>query len=234
MRRALAWGALAGVLALLVLDAVLVRAGVVADVLPRASGAGPWLVSRAMGITAYVALSLEIALGLLVSTGAADRVLARAHTLAVHQWLSSVSLVLVGAHAITLLGDGFAALDVIDLAVPFVAEVRRLATALGVLAAYAMLGVHLSYAARGKIGARTWRRLHYGSFALYGLATAHGISAGSDSGRLFTTLLYGLSAAGIASLLGVRLALFAAQRARRSALGASRAEPQGGGRALDA
>ena len=223
MRRALAWGALAGLFALLVLDAVVVRAGILAEVLPRASGAGPWLVSRALGLTAYVALSLEIALGLLVSTGAADRVLARARTLELHQWLSSVSLALVGAHAITLLGDGFAGLDVIDLVVPFASELRRVATGLGVLSAYAMLGLHLSYAARGKIGARTWRKLHYGSFALYVLATVHGLAAGTDSGRLFTTLLYALSASGVVFLLAVRLALVAAKRAKRSARGAGHA-----------
>jgi len=217
MRRSLAWGVLAGVLALLVIDAVLVRAGIPTQVLPRASGAGPWLVSRALGLTAYVALSLEMVFGLLVSTGAADRVLARARALELHQWLSSVSLALVGAHAIMLLGDGFAGLDVIDLTVPFAAELRRFATALGVLSAYAMLGLHLSYAARGKIGARTWRKLHYGSFALYVLATAHGLAAGTDSGRLFTTLLYAVSASGVASLLAVRLMVVAANRTKRSA-----------------
>ncbi len=217
MRRALAWGALAGLFALLVLDAVVVRAGILAEVLPRASGAGPWLVSRAMGLTAYVALSLEMVFGLLVSTGAADRVLARARALELHQWLSSVSLALVAAHVTTLLGDGFAGLDVIDLVVPFASELRRVATGLGVLSAYAMLGLHLSYAARGKIGARTWRRLHYGSFALYLIATAHGIAAGTDSGRLFTTLLYVVSASGVASLLVLRLMLVAAKRTKRTA-----------------
>ena len=85
MRKAVAWGSIVGVLVLLVLDAVLTRSGVIAHVLPRASGPGPWLVSRALGLTAYVALSLDIVLGLLVSTGAADRALPRARTLELHQ-----------------------------------------------------------------------------------------------------------------------------------------------------
>lgn len=216
MRKAVAWGSIVGVLGLLVLDAVLTRTGVLAEVLPRASGAGPWLVSRSMGLTAYVALSLEIGLGLLVSTGVADRALPRPRTVELHQWLSSVALVLVGAHAIALLGDGFAGYDAFDLTVPFVAEPRRLATGLGVLSAYAMLGLHLSFAARGKIGARTWRKLHYGSFALYVAATAHGISAGTDTGRPFTTMLYTLSGLVVATLLGVRVVGAVNERAKRA------------------
>lgn len=217
MRRSLAWGSLAGVLALLVLEAVLVRAGVLADALPRASGAGPWLVSRAAGLTAYVALSLEILLGLAISTGAADRVIARARVTELHQWLSSSALVLVGAHAVTLLGDGFAGLDVLDLTVPFVAPVRRLATGLGVLAGYALLALHVSYAMRGKIGARNWRKLHHGAFALYVIATAHGLFAGTDTGRAFTTWIYGASAASVAALVAVRLAALASRKAQARA-----------------
>jgi sulfoxide reductase heme-binding subunit YedZ len=217
MRRAVAWGSIVGVLVLLVLDAVLTRAGVIAEVLPRASGAGPWLVSRAAGLTAYVALSLEIMLGLLVSTGAVDRALPRARVVELHQWLSSVAIVLVGAHAIALLGDGFVGYDALDLTVPFAAAPRRLATGLGVLSGYAMLGLHLSFAARGKIGARTWRKLHYGAFVLYVTATVHGISAGTDTGRPFTTLLYTLSGLVVATLLGVRIVGAVNERTRRAA-----------------
>ena len=221
MRRTLGFGVLLGLVSLLLLDAVLARSGL-APLLPRAEGAGPWMLSRSAAFTAYVALSLEIALGLLVSTGAADRWIARARFVELHQWLSSATLVLVGAHVLSLLGDGFAGLDALDLSVPFLAPLRRVATGLGVLSGYLLLALHVSYGMRGRIGARTWRKLHYASFALYVLATVHGISAGTDTGRPFATTLYVVSAAVVTALVAARIA--SAQQ-KQTALRAASAPP---------
>ena len=216
MRKAIAWGALLGVFALLVLDAIGVRAGLSDSVLWRAEGAGPWLVSRSAGLTAYFALTLEVLFGLLVSTGAADARVPRARALEVHQWLSSASLALVFMHAVALLGDGFAGLDALDLAVPFAANRSRFATGLGVTSAYLMLALHFSFALRGKLGARTWRKLHYASFALYVLATAHGLAAGTDTTTLLARLLYALSVTSVGVLLTVRISQALAKRAQRT------------------
>jgi thiamine biosynthesis lipoprotein len=206
MRRAMSWGALLGLFLLLLLDAWLSRAGLADSALWRAEGAGPWLVSRSAGLTAYFALTLEVLFGLLVSTGAADALFPRARALEVHQWLSSASLALVLMHALALLGDGFAGLDAIDLAVPFAASLSRFATGLGVISAYLMLMLHVSFAWRGKLGARTWRRLHYVSFALYLGATIHGLVAGTDASSAFAQALYTLSLVSVLSLLLVRIA----------------------------
>ena len=206
MRKAMSWGALLGLFLLLLLDAWLSRAGLADSALWRAEGAGPWIVSRSAGLTAYFALTLEVLFGLLVSTGAADALFPRARALEVHQWLSSASLALVLMHALALLGDGFAGLDAIDLAVPFAASLSRFATGLGVISAYLMLMLHVSFAWRGKLGARTWRRLHYVSFALYLGATIHGLVAGTDASSAFAQALYTLSLVSVLSLLLVRIA----------------------------
>lgn len=205
--RAVVGGALLGALALVALASVLVRLGWAADVLPRAAGPAPWIASRALGITSYVALSIEVIFGLAMSTGAGDRLLPRARTHELHRFLSALALGSVGAHAALLLGDGFARFDALDVLVPFAARVRRAPVALGVLAAYAMLVVHASFALRGRIGARTWRRLHYASFALYLGATAHGIAAGTDAARVWMTATYGVSLGTVALLTWRRIAL---------------------------
>ena len=95
--------------------------------------------------------------------------------------------------------------DILDVLVPFVAPYRPLAVGLGVLAAYAALSVHASFALRGHIGARPWRALHYLSFAVYGLATAHGLAAGSDARLLWVKALYGVSSGIVLSLTGCRV-----------------------------
>lgn len=182
MRRSLIVGVMVGLGLLAVLDALAARAALVAGAVPRAAGPWPWLASRAAGVTAYGALALDVTFGLFLSTGAADRWIARARSVDVHRWLSSVTLLLVATHVLLLLGDGFVRFDVLDVAVPLLATYRPVPVALGVLAAYLAVVVHASFALRRHLGVRTWQRVHRLTFAVFLLATAHGVLAGSDAG----------------------------------------------------
>ena len=91
-------------------------------------------------------------------------------------------LALVGAHAMALLGDRFLRFDLASVLVPFAGDYRPFAVGLGILAGYTALLVHASFSLRSRLGAKTWRRLHYASFGLYVLATVHGLLAGTDAG----------------------------------------------------
>src|SRR5580704_14739500 len=139
-----------------------------------------WVTSRSAGITAYVALTLDVAFGLFLSTAVADRWISRARSVEVHRWLSSVTLALTAVHAVALLGDRLAHIDLADLVVPFHARRHAVGVGLGVIAVEAAAVLHGSFLLRARLGARVWRALHYLSFAVYVLATAHGIFAGSD------------------------------------------------------
>lgn len=173
--------------------------------LPRASGAGPWLVSRATGFAAFAALSLDAIVGLSISTRLGDRWVARAHVIDLHGWLSPVALALVLGHAGVLLTDGHVRFGLGDVLVPFAASYRPFAVGLGGIAAYLAVVVHVSFALRRRIGARTWRRLHYATFAVFVAASAHGVLAGSDAGRPWAWVLYGLPIAFVGALAFVRV-----------------------------
>jgi len=170
-------------------------------------GPGAWLASRAAGVTAYVALSLEIAFGMFLSTGVADRWVARARSIELHTWLSRSTLLLVAAHASALLLDRVQPFGIVDLLLPFAASHRTVAVALGIFAMWLGWLVHLSFGLRQRLGQRVWRALHYAAFGVYGLATAHGVLAGSDS----MPLLY-LGSVGVV----VSLIVFRVVRATRS------------------
>lgn len=200
MHRRIALGVALGGLLLLVLDAVAVRIGAAPGALPKLTGSSLWVTSRAAGVTAFLALTLDVVFGLFVSTGAADRVLPRAHSVEVHRWLSTVALAMTGVHALTLLGDRFVRFDVLDLLVPFLSSYRSFAVALGVLAAYGALLVHKSFSWRKRLGARTWRRLHYASFFVFAAGLLHGLLAGSDSGTPEMQALYVSSATAVMAL----------------------------------
>lgn len=211
MPRRIALGIALGVALLLVLDAVAVRMGLAAGAVPKLAGPSLWITSRAAGVTAFLALTLDVVFGLLVSTGAADRVIARARSVDVHRWLSTVALGLTAVHAVALIGDRFVRFDALDLLVPFVSSYRSFAVALGVLAAYGALLVHTSFSWRRRIGAKTWRKLHYLSFLVFAAALAHGLLAGSDSGKpgmqaLYLSSVIIVSSLGLYRVFGTRLA----------------------------
>jgi sulfoxide reductase heme-binding subunit YedZ len=201
MRRYVVAGAGIGCVVLAVADALAARAGWSASVLPRSDGPWPWLASRAAGVTAFVAITLDVTFGLFVSTGAADRWIARARSVDVHRWLSSVALALVAAHALLLLGDGFVRFDLLDAVVPFLAPYRPAPVALGLGAAALAALVHASFGLRHRIGVATWKRIHRLTLGIFVLALAHGLLAGTDAGSPWLRGFYMASATIVSVLL---------------------------------
>jgi predicted ferric reductase len=189
-----------GVALLALLNAAVTRLGLTAMPLPTLAGTAPWTTARASGLTALVALTLDMVFGLFVATGVADRLIRRGRSVEVHRWLSSVALALVAAHILVLTVDRFVRFDLLEVLVPFLSSYRRVAVGLGVLAAYGALTVHASFGLRRRLGAKAWRRLHYLSFFVFAAAVAHAALAGSDSARVSIQAIY-VSAATAVGLL---------------------------------
>lgn len=206
MTRRLAIGTAIGLLLLLVLDALAARLGIVSGVVPRLDGTAAWTTSRAAGVTAFVALTLDATFGLLVSTGAGDGLVSRARAMEAHRWLSSVAVAMIAVHALVLVFDRFVRFDVIDALVPFSSAYRPLAVGLGVIAAYATLVVHVSFFLRRRIGGKAWRKLHQVSFAAFGAALVHGLAAGSGASSFAMRSLYAASLALVGGLSLFRVA----------------------------
>jgi sulfoxide reductase heme-binding subunit YedZ len=191
----------------LVVEATLVRFGVVTDPIPKLAGTAAWTTSRAAGVTAFAALTLDVVFGLFVSTGLIDRWVPRGASVDVHKWLSSVALTLVGVHSLALLVDPAVHFDALDALVPGMSSYRAGAIAIGVLAMYGALVVHLSFGWRKRIGVRTWRALHFTAFLVFVGAIAHGMLAGSDAARHGMRALYAGSGVVVTALVVIRIAV---------------------------
>ncbi len=192
--------------ALLLLLGAAVGALLAAVVVPRwlpdlaASLVGPsprayWYLSRASGFVAYLLLWLSVALGLLIS-GKLSRLWPGGPTAVdLHQFSGLLALAFAVFHALILLGDRYLTYTPLELLVPFAAlDYRPLAVGLGQVAFYLSLVVGLSFYVRRHIGFRVWRLLHFGAFAVYVLATVHGLAAGTDAGSAMAVGLYGATA----------------------------------------
>ena len=207
-------------IAALVVEATLVRLGAIADPLTKLAGTAAWTTSRAAGVTAFGALTLDVVFGLFVSTGLVDRWVPRGASVDVHKWLSSVALALVGVHSVALLVDPAVHFDALDALVPGMSSYRAGAIAIGIVAMYGALVVHLSFGWRKRIGVPAWRALHFIAFAVFNGAIVHGLLAGSDAAHHGMRALYAGSGAVVIGLVMVRIAI--AMSHRRPAIAVAR------------
>jgi sulfoxide reductase heme-binding subunit YedZ len=148
-----------------------------------------WLLARAAGITAYALLTLSVLAGLLVKSRPFAKLRAATVT-EIHKSLALMGLSALALHAAALVLDTTVKVTVPALVVPGLVAYRPVPVALGVIAAWLFAAITASFWLRKRIGVRVWRRLHWLTFALFALATVHGITAGTDSTQPWGRLLY--------------------------------------------
>ena len=163
-----------------------------------------WLASRAAGVVALVLVSASVGLGLVTAARLLPPSMRRA-VLTMHQQTALAALGSIAAHGLLLLPDRWLHPGAAGIAVPFAIGYRPVATGLGILAGYLAALLGLSYYARRRIGPRLWRRLHMATLAVYILALAHVLTAGTDAAALWMRALLALTFAPIAGLLAARV-----------------------------
>jgi methionine sulfoxide reductase heme-binding subunit len=149
-----------------------------------------WILARASGLTAYVLLTLSVLAGLVIKTRPFGRALNAAAVTDTHRFLSLLALGAIAVHGFALILDSTVRIGPGALLIPGLAGYRPAATALGVVAAELAALVVVSFRLRKRIGFRNWRRLHWATYGVFALATAHGLAAGTDSARPWSMSLY--------------------------------------------
>ena len=150
-----------------------------------------WILARASGLVAYALLTASVLAGLVLKARPFGSALKPATVTDLHRFLALLGLGAVSLHGVALLLDRTVPISLADLLVPGIAPYRPFWTGLGVLAAELMLVVYASFSLRSRIGARTWRRLHWGTYLIFTLATLHGLAAGTDSSTTWALAFYG-------------------------------------------
>ena len=166
-----------------------------------------WLIVRASGLVAYGLLAAASIWGLLLSTRLlGNGVQARALTFT-HEGLSLGALAATITHLAFVMADEYLGFGWVELLVPGASGWRPLAVALGVVAAWGIAVVGLSFYVKRFIGQRVWRSLHFGAFGVFVAATAHGVLAGSDTRHPAVLGLYLASGIAVLVLLAARVVL---------------------------
>jgi sulfoxide reductase heme-binding subunit YedZ len=174
-----------------------------------------WLIVRASGLVAYGLLAASSIWGLLLSNRLLGRKVQSRSLTFTHEGLALGSLAATITHLGFVAADHYLAFGWLDLLVPGAASWRPSAIALGVVAAWSVVVVGLSFYVRRLIGQKAWRYLHFGAFGAFVSATAHGVMAGSDTSHPAVLALYLSSAIAVLVLVVARITLVAEKRAPR-------------------
>ena len=165
-----------------------------------------WYLSRA---TAFVSLSLlwlSMALGLGITNKMARLWPGAPAAFALHEYVSLLGLAFAVFHAVVILGDHYINFTLLQLFIPFsTVEYRPFWVGMGQLAFYTWAILALTFYIRPIIGQKSWRFLHYGSFALYFMGIFHGLFSGTDTSANWAQNYYWISAGSLLFLLTYRI-----------------------------
>jgi predicted ferric reductase len=171
------------------------------------SGAAPkayWYLSRA---TAFVSLSLlwiSMALGIGITNKMARRWPGAATAFALHEYVSLLGLAFALFHALLLLGDHYINFTISQVLMPFATVgYHPFWVGVGQIGFYVWTLVAFSFYVRQEIGQKTWRLIHYLSFAMFIMGLVHGLFSGTDTGS--AQLYYWYSGGSLLFLLFTRI-----------------------------
>ena len=135
-----------------------------------------WEIARASAFVAFGCYTLVVAWGVILA-GRGWR--PAAPQLGFHRFLSSLALVALALHVSSVLLDHYARVPVTGL----VGVGVRPAVMLGAAALWLAVALPVSFRLKcaGFMSNRSWRRLHYSGYTVWGLTLLHGIAAGTDS-----------------------------------------------------
>ena len=144
-----------------------------------------WFASRAFGIVAIVMLGISVAVGLMMSGRLMRRAGMNAKLRRFHEASTLVTLGLIVAHSGLLLFDTYLRPGLAGITLPFAISYRPVFSGLGIIGGWLAAILGLSFYARRRIGAKTWRKLHRFTIVAYLLALTHVVGAGTNGTSLW-------------------------------------------------
>ncbi|PYI69027.1 iron reductase [Arthrobacter livingstonensis] len=166
-----------------------------------------WAFGRVSGLVSMVLLTASVLLGILARSGRPLLVIPRFSVTLLHRNISLLAVVFLVLHVAPLLLDSYARVNVVDVVVPFLGSYKPFWQGLGTVALDLVAAVVLTGVFRHRLGPRTFRTVHWLSYAMWPLALAHSVGNGTD----------GTSAPVVAAAVVLCVAVLAAAAWRMSA-----------------
>lgn len=174
--------------------AALVAIGVTDQVIPATDpqtvSVRPWVAARALGITAYLLLALQVGAGVWLShpRNSGDPRTSRV-VFPWHELLTVFTGAFLALHIVLLAIDPYAGVDWIGALVPGFSQYRTVPVAIGTAALYAMIITAVTARWTRLLPAGWWLKVHRLSALIFLGAWVHGVLAGTDTMQLLPLYL---------------------------------------------
>jgi predicted ferric reductase len=159
--------------------------------LSRVANSWPWYVIRASGFVSAGLLLLLMLSGIGQVTGLTYKIWEPVKAWAIHKAMGIALCVSIAIHILTLLIDKYVSFSIPQIVVPFLSHYTNgakllglslswIAVASGILAMYGVAMIVASSLGWIDTHKKTWRWLHYASYAVVLLVFVHGLGVGTD------------------------------------------------------
>ncbi len=169
-----------------------------------------WLLSRATGLAAFLALFVAVLSGIALRTSVLDWVANNRALKDLHTFSQTIWIPLGLLHLLTLVLDKTARIGVTDLVIPFGVDygedLARQAVGLGTVALDIFVVVAVTSWAKRFINSRVWSWIHRSSYVAFGATFAHAFLSGTDFNSPIVSMLSWSLAFGVAVLALSRVA----------------------------
>ena len=164
-----------------------------------------WIVARATGVAAYIALCLSILSGIALRTSVLDFLAKNRALRSLHDFMTWVWIPLGLAHVAALLLDTTARIEPLDLVVPFQVTYAPVAIGLGTLSLDIVVLITITSWLRRRMDDRLWRWVHRSSYVAFVTLFLHALLSGTDFSSPLISSISWSAALGIGLLAVARI-----------------------------
>lgn len=140
-----------------------------------------WYTTRGAGIVSLVMLTGVVCLGIMTAVRWQTVGWPRFLSAELHRSLALMTLVFLGIHIVIAVVDPFTSLGWGAALVPFSSPYKWFWLGLGGVGLYLLAAIILTSLLRAHLGHRSWRAVHWLTYAAWPIALIHGVGTGSDS-----------------------------------------------------
>jgi sulfoxide reductase heme-binding subunit YedZ len=122
----------------------------------------------------------------------------------IHRFTGLLVGAFVSIHVVTIAVDAWLPFSIGSLVIPFTSRYRPLWVGLGIAAAELLVAIAVTNHYRRRLVYRTWRRIHYATFAVWTAATLHGLGSGTDRSAAWSIAIYSAAVGAVATGIVLR------------------------------
>lgn len=139
-----------------------------------------WAFGRASGVISLLLFTGALVLGIVTRSGRPLPGMPRFSVSLIHRNVSLLAVAFLVLHVGTLMFDSFAKLGPLDVVVPFIGSFKPFWQGLGTVALDLVAAIVITGLLRRRIGQRTFRFVHWFTYAMWPIAMLHAIGNGTN------------------------------------------------------